>query len=99
MFGRREGPSSTLCPSCGSLVGVNDERCLNCGRRHPVMWGLTSQLRRLGDDMGFLTIVLGGCGALYLLSLVATARLQPEALQRGGLFSFLSPSGQVLFLL
>src|SRR4249920_3826359 len=99
MFTRREGPSSTLCPSCGSLVGVKDEQCLGCGRRRPGMWGLTAQLRSLGDDLGFLTIVLGGCGALYILSLVVTAKLNPEDLGSGGIFSLLSPSTPALFLL
>jgi len=91
-------PSSTLCPSCGSLVGVNDEQCLICGRRNPGMFGLTAALRGLGEDLGFLQIVMGGCGLLFLASLVVTARLNPDALQQGGLFSFLSPSTPALFL-
>ena len=91
-------PSSTLCPSCGSLVGVNDEQCLICGRRNPGMFGLTAALRGLGEDLGFLQIVMGGCGLLFLASLVVTARTSPDSLMRGGLLSFLSPSGTALFL-
>ncbi len=91
-------PSSTLCPSCGSLVAIKDDKCYVCGRPRPGMFGLTPALRGLGDDLGFQQIVLGGCGALYLASLVVTAKLNPEALQGGGLFSFLSPSTPALFL-
>lgn len=90
-------PSSTLCPSCGSLVGVNDEQCLICGRRNPGMFGLTAALRSLGEDLGFLQIVMGGCGLLFLACLLVTARTSPDSILRGGL-SFLSPSAAALFL-
>src|SRR6266851_4618078 len=56
---------SVLCPSCGTLVGVNDAECLTCGRRNPGLWGFTAVLRNLGDDMGFVNLVLWACGALY----------------------------------
>jgi rhomboid protease GluP len=92
-------PSSVLCPSCGTLVGVNDPECLNCGRKNPGMFGLTPALRGLGDDLGFVNIVLGACGALYLASLVVTARIDPEALQGGGLLNFMGPSWKALLLL
>ena len=46
-------PSSVLCPSCGTLVGVKDEKCLSCGRLYPGMWGFAHLLRNVGDDMGF----------------------------------------------
>jgi rhomboid protease GluP len=63
------------------------------------MFGLTAALRGLGEDMGFLGIVLGGCGLLYLGTLVLTARLDPEALQGGGgIFGLLSPSLAALFV-
>ena len=92
MFWRkREG--SVLCPSCGQLVGVNDERCLNCGRLRPGLWGLSGLLKATGDDMGFLMLVLWGCGALYLATLV----VQPERIGDGSLLDFLSPSGRALF--
>lgn len=87
-------PSSVLCPSCGTLVGVKDPACLTCGRRNPGLWGLAHLLRNVGDDMGFTRIVLWTCGALYLASLVVNI----EGVRRGGLFSFLSPSIEGLFL-
>jgi membrane associated rhomboid family serine protease len=64
-------PTSVLCPACGTLVGVHDAQCLNCGRRHPGLWGFAPLVRSLGQDLGFLQIVLWGCGALYLASLAA----------------------------
>jgi rhomboid protease GluP len=87
-------PSSVLCPSCGSLVGVHDERCLNCGRLYPGLWGLAPILRSLGQDLGFLQIVLWGCGALYLASLAADIR----GIHMGGLLSLLAPSQRSLFV-
>ena len=73
-------PSSVLCPSCGTLVGVKDPECLNCGRRNPGMWGLAHLLRGLGDDMGFTTLVMWACGALYLASLAVDL----EGIRAGG---------------
>jgi rhomboid protease GluP len=85
---QRQRSGSVLCPSCGRLVGVSDKECPYCGRRNPGMWGLTSWLRRLGRDMGFVDAVIGGCVLIYLLMLVA----DPQGIQMGGLFSLLGPS-------
>src|SRR5712691_2170831 len=85
---------SVLCPSCGTLVGVNDAQCLTCGRRNPGLWGFTAVLRDLGDDMGFVTLALWACGALYLASLAADV----SGIRMQGIFSMLSPSIQSLFL-
>jgi rhomboid protease GluP len=91
MFGRpRTG--STLCPSCGKLVGVNDEVCLNCGRKRPGMWGLTAVLRHLGKDMGFVQAVMVGTAFLYVAMLV----VDPSGIRMGGLLSIGAPSGQSL---
>ena len=94
MLGRqREG--SVVCPNCGRLVGVRDERCLICGTRNPSLFGFSQALRRLGDDLGFTKLLIFGCGALFVLSLVLSGG--PRA--GGGIFSLLSPRGEVLFLL
>lgn len=85
---------AVLCPSCGTLVGVNDAQCLTCGRRNPGLWGFTAVLRDLGDDMGFVNLVLWGCGALYLASLAADV----GGIRMEGILSMLSPSIQSLFL-
>jgi rhomboid protease GluP len=91
MFGKQR-TGSVLCPSCGKLVGVNDEVCLNCGRRNPGMWGLTSALGRLGRDMGFMQAVIGGCVFLYLAMLA----VDPGGIRMGSLFSIGAPSQEAL---
>jgi len=94
MFGRqREG--STICPSCGRLVGVRDERCFNCGARNPALFGFAPLLRRLGGEFAFANLLLGGCAVLYVVSLL----LSRGSVGAGGMFGFLSPSWPALFLL
>jgi rhomboid protease GluP len=91
---KRQTTGSVVCASCGTLVGVQDDQCLNCGRRNPGLWGYAPALRRLGQDLGFVQIVLWGCGALYVGSLL----LSGTAIRMDGLFRLLSPSLPVLFL-
>ena len=88
-------PSSTLCPSCGQLVGVKDEQCLNCGRRNPGMWGLAHVLRGVRDDAAFAQLVMWVCGAVYLASLAVDL----EGVRAGGMLSFLSPSRKASLIL
>ncbi len=82
-----------MCSSCGKLVGVQDEICWNCGRRNPGLWGFAPFLRRIGNDLGFMSIVLWGCGALY----VATLLVDPGGIQMSGM-SILAPSTRALFI-
>jgi membrane associated rhomboid family serine protease len=90
---RRQTSGSVLCTSCGVLVGVNDDRCYNCGRRNPGLWGYAPVLRALGRDMGFVPFVIGTCVVLYVLTLLASGR----DIGGGGLFSFMSPSLESVF--
>jgi rhomboid protease GluP len=96
MFRQRTG--SVVCASCGSLVGVNDDRCYNCGRRNPGLWGFGPALRRFGNDLGFLSLVLYGCSALYVLSLVLTVSAGGN-LFSGSIFSMLGPNQYSLLVL
>jgi rhomboid protease GluP len=91
---KRQRTGSVVCPSCGRLVGVNDEKCYNCGRPRPGMWGFTPLLRRFGQDLGFVELMIGGCALLYLATLVVDVR----GIHLAGGFSFLSPSGRSVFL-
>lgn len=92
---RRQKSGSVVCPSCGRLVGVNDDKCFHCGRAQPGMWGFATWFRSLGQDLGFVQLVMFGCGALYVVSLLLS-----QGQQRGsGVLSFLSPSIESLFLL
>ena len=91
---RRQRTGSVVCPSCGKLVGVNQEKCPYCGRSRPGMWGLTPMLRDLGQDFGFTEVLMWGCGLIYLITLV----VDPSHLFGGGILGFLSPTGPTLFL-
>ncbi|MEM9294062.1 MAG: rhomboid family intramembrane serine protease [Acidobacteriota bacterium] len=94
-FLKRQTSGSVVCPSCGRLVGIQDEACYNCGRRNPGMWGYAGSLRRLGRDMGVSKIILGGCALLYIISLA----IDPKNIGGGGLFGLLGPSRVALFTL
>ena len=91
---QRQKTGSVLCASCGQLVGVNDEKCLNCGRRNPSMFGFGAAIRSLGQDMGFVEFVIFMCGVLFIGALI----LDPSGIRSGG-FTLFSPSGRALFLL
>jgi rhomboid protease GluP len=90
----RQKWGSLVCPSCGNLVGVNDERCFTCGRWNPGLWGFAPALSRLGRDLGFTQLVMWGCIGLYMLTLIA----DPAGIRMQGLFGFLSPSVPSLLL-
>ena len=94
MFSRQR-TGSVVCPFCGNLVGVNDERCYNCGRRNPGLWGFAPLLRRLGNDLGFSSVVIGGCTLLYLATLLVSGRGLTLV---GGSMNFLAPSNVALVL-
>ncbi len=94
---KRQTSGSVVCPSCGSLVGVRDEKCFNCGRRNPGLWGFAPLLRSLGNDLGFVQLVVWGCGALYAVSLLLSGR--EIGMVGAGLFSILAPNIQSMFLL
>lgn len=94
MFARQRR-GSVVCPSCGKLVGVNDERCLSCGRWHPGLWGFAPLVRFLGGGFGLVPVVVGGCAALYLVALL----IDPAGIALRGVLSLLSPSSKSLFLL
>jgi len=93
MFNRRT-TGSVVCPSCGSLVGVRDEKCYSCGRANPGLWGFGPALRKIGADFGFTPLVIGVCLTLF----AATLLMSGNAIGTGGLMSMLSPSTTVLVL-
>lgn len=69
VLGRRT-TGSVVCPSCGSLVGVNDDRCYSCGRSNPGLWGFSPLLRRFGAEASFAPLVIGASWTLYVLTLL-----------------------------
>jgi len=91
VFLKRKTEGSVICASCGTLVGVNDDRCYNCGRRNPGLWGYAPALRSLGQDLGFVPLVMGATIVLYALALL---------MSRGDMqMMTLAPSGTILYLL
>ena len=89
MFNRRT-TGSVVCPACGSLVGVNDDKCYSCGRANPGLWGFAPVLRRLGADLGFVPLVITGSSLMFLASLL---------LSGGNVGPLLAPSRDALALL
>lgn len=81
-----------MCPSCGSLVGVRDDKCYSCGRANPGLWGYAPMLRDLGATFAFAPLVVGTCVTLW----VGTLLMSGGAIGGGSLFSALSPSSDVL---
>jgi rhomboid protease GluP len=83
-----------VCPSCGSLVGVRDDKCYSCGRSNPGLWGFGPMLRHIGADFGFAQVVVGACVTLWVVTLLMSG----GAIGTGGILSALSPSTAVLLL-
>ena len=94
---KRQTTGSVVCASCGSLVGVRDEKCYNCGRRNPGLWGFAPLLRSLGNDLGFVPLVVWGCGALYVISLLLSGNAHAAWAAASSAFS--RPDSGVLYLL
>ena len=94
MFGRQTS-GSVVCVACGYLVGVNDERCYNCGRRNPGLWGYAAAVRQLGSDMGFIPFVMGLSIIIYVLTLIGS---RGNILGSGSPLEIGSPTGLSLFL-
>jgi membrane associated rhomboid family serine protease len=93
----RQTTGSMICPECGKLIGVGEQKCPFCGAWRPGLYGWTPALQRLfGLRLDLIGIIVMGCVALYVASLV----LQPEAIFRlDGLFSILSPGQRALYQL
>lgn len=84
-----------MCPSCGSLVGVRDEKCYSCGRSNPGLWGFGPMLRHIGADFGFGQVVVAACVTLWAATLLVTV-MSGGAIGAGGFLSALSPSTDAL---
>ena len=71
---KRKTTGSVVCPSCGSLVGVRDDKCYSCGRANPGPLGIcagaaaarrrprlrAARDRRVGVAVSSLTLLLSG---------------------------------------
>jgi rhomboid protease GluP len=90
-------PGSMICPGCGKLIGVGEERCPFCGAWRPGLYGMTPRLQRLfGRRLDLNGVIFSACIALYVIALA----LQPgEILQMHGIFNFLAPGMRALYQL
>ncbi len=87
---KRQTTGSVVCASCGSLVGVNDETVLHL--RPPESWfvGLCTPPSRLGNDLGFVPLIIYGCAALYSLGLLLTPGVRRRLMGGGNPLGILS---------
>ena len=86
MFDRQK-TGSVVCPGCGRLVGVQDERCWNCGRARPSLFGFSRALQNLGNEAVFSTVVIGICVVIFVLELL----MSPRGINTQIGFGFLAP--------
>jgi rhomboid protease GluP len=93
----RKTSGSMLCPTCGKLIGVTEERCPFCGAWRPGMFGFAPVIQKLvGSQLNLMSLISTVCIVLYIVALV----LEPSAIfQFHGLFSILSPGSRALFQL
>ena len=86
-----------ICPHCGKLIGVGEEKCPFCGAWRPSLFGYAPALQRLfGRSLDLIPIIVTSCIVLYVVLLA----LQPEAIfQTRGVFSLLSPGTRALYQL
>ncbi len=95
----RQVQGSVVCPQCGRLVGVNEEKCPFCGAWRPGLFGWATVLRRaLGGRLDLFTLVGGACATLYAVALLMSVA-GGEDIIGGGLFSILSPGSIALYQL
>ncbi|MEM9558397.1 MAG: rhomboid family intramembrane serine protease [Acidobacteriota bacterium] len=92
---RRQTTGSVVCPSCGRLVGVQADRCPNCGRWNPGLWGWAPALGRFGGALSIANLIFTGCVVMLGVSL---------AIDLGNVrmdfpFGLLGPSGEALVTL
>lgn len=91
---KRRTTGSVVCPSCGSLVGVRDDKCYSCGRANPGLWGFGPALRKFSTEINFVSVVIAGSTLLFFLSLI----LSGGNVETRGL-TILGPNSDALFML
>src|SRR5512141_41353 len=92
----RKTTGSMICPSCGKLISVSEERCPFCGAWRPGLFGYAPAMQRLFGGFDFPHLVVVACVALYVVAIA----LQPEAiLSPPSLFAILSPGSRALYQL
>ena len=93
----RQTQGSMICPQCGKLIGVNEEKCPFCGAWRPGLFGYAPAIQRwFGRRLDLVALIVTSCVVLY----VAALALQPgEIFRLHGFFSILSPGSRALYQL
>jgi rhomboid protease GluP len=93
----RQTQGSMICPRCGKLISVSEEKCPFCGAWNPSLYGYGPVLQKfIGRRLDLVAVIVGVCVVLYVTSLA----LRPGVILRPrGLFDILAPDSDALFLL
>ncbi|MGK7933580.1 MAG: rhomboid family intramembrane serine protease [Microcystaceae cyanobacterium] len=92
---KRQTTGSIVCPNCGQLISVQANICPHCQYNNPSLFGFSGTLKKLAQQNVFLSIVVWGCGFIYLATLAADikgVRTDMDSL------SILSPSNLSLII-
>jgi rhomboid protease GluP len=93
----RQTQGSMICPSCGKLISVREEKCPFCGAWNPSLYGYGPEIQKfIGRRLDLVAVIVGVCVALYVTALV----LQPEAiLHVRSFWNILAPGTRALYQL
>ena len=62
---------SMICPQCGRLIGVSEEKCPFCGAWRPGMFGMAPKMQRwFGTRLDLIPVIFSACVVLYAASLL-----------------------------
>jgi rhomboid protease GluP len=86
-----------ICPQCGKLIGVAEERCPFCGAWQPGMFGAAPVLQRwFGRQLDLIPLIVTACVVLY----VGALALDPASIfQQFSLLNLLAPGTRALYQL
>jgi membrane associated rhomboid family serine protease len=93
----RQTQGSMICPRCGKLISVSEQKCPFCGAWNPSLYGYAPGLQKwIGRRLDLVGVIVGACIILYVTALV----LQPEAiLHPAGFLDILAPGSRALYQL
>jgi len=86
-----------ICPRCGKLISISEQKCPFCGAWNPSLYGYGPGLQKfIGRRLDLTSVIVSACVVLYVTSLV----LQPEAiLHPAGFLDILAPGSRALYQL
>jgi rhomboid protease GluP len=93
----RQTQGSMICPRCGKLISVSEEKCPFCGAWNPSLYGYGPGLQKwIGRRLDLVSVIVGACIILYVTALA----LQPEVILKPRSFwDILAPGSRALYQL